>query len=235
MSDWVSVTLSIPPPRFLSVGSRLARSGLQSAYGLRQDTLGPRVSRAAWTDARSRLSSIRVEFTDVGSLSGIELHNTTGFEVLVPAPRPSAGIDVAHPLGENGAHPLGKRDALPPPGTWVTAKIVSHDKTSVTIGPAPTTGTRLRYLWYGNACGLSCFQCAVYAAVAPLGDGTLSGELPFLPLAPFIMDLPSHTPNPGPNPSPSPSPKPSPKPKPSPSPKPNPSPSPNPNPSPNLT
>ena len=71
---------------------------------------------------------------------------------------------------------------------WTNTKITAHDSTSVTISPVPANGTRLRYLWYGNPCGLSCFECAVYTAVTPLGG--LSGEKAFLPLAPFIMHLP---------------------------------------------
>jgi hypothetical protein len=41
---------------------------------------------------------------------------------------------------------------------------------------------------YSNPCGLSVFGCAVYVAVKPLGH-IFSGDLPFLPLPPFIADI----------------------------------------------
>ena len=132
------------------VGSRLARAGLEVAYGVKQESLGPRVQ-----GVRRLGPNLTITFIDVGSGSGIEVHNTTGFELLVPAEGPNASTT---------------------PGTWVNAKIVAHNANTVTIGAAPPTATRLRYEWYGNACGLSCFECAVYTAVTPLGN--LSGEAP---------------------------------------------------------
>ena len=42
---------------------------------------------------------------------------------------------------------------------------------------------------YGNACGMQLYSCAVYVGVEPLKGG-LSGELGFLPLGPFVADLP---------------------------------------------
>ena len=48
---------------------------------------------------------------------------------------------------------------------------------------------RRRYNWYSNPCGKKCFGCAVYVAVEPLSSPALSGEEPFLPLPPFVMDL----------------------------------------------
>jgi hypothetical protein len=72
-------------------------------------------------------------------------------------------------------------------GRWQTTKVAAHTRDTVTLAPVPADATKLRYSWYSNPCGEQCFQCAVYTAVAPLGD--LSGEEPFLPLAPFVMAI----------------------------------------------
>ena len=72
--------------------------------------------------------------------------------------------------------------------TWKSVTLAAHTKDTVAIGPVPREATQLRYLWYSNPCGESCFGCAVYIEAKPLAP--LSGELPFLPLPPFVMDLP---------------------------------------------
>jgi hypothetical protein len=52
----------------------------------------------------------------------------------------------------------------------------------------PANATRLRYLWYNNPCGAAPYGCPIYVPVSPIGAD--SGEMPFLPLGPFIADLP---------------------------------------------
>jgi|EP01047_Picozoa_sp_COSAG01_P034404 hypothetical protein len=42
---------------------------------------------------------------------------------------------------------------------------------------------------YSNPCGLEVFGCAVYVEVQPLGH-VFSGDFPFLPLPPFVADIP---------------------------------------------
>jgi hypothetical protein len=110
-----------------------------------------------------------VQIERVGSGSGVELRSKTGFEVLV-----------------NGH-------------TWVSTPVISNDATSVTVAHVSSEGTslsssssppptKIRYLWYSNPCGKMEFGCAVYVGVSPIGNET--GELKFLPLGPFIADLP---------------------------------------------
>ena len=137
--------------------------------------VGAQPECANHASTRTRASAagmqLNITFANLGSSGGIMIRNNTGFEVLAPAPSPAQ------------------------PGVWTSAAILAHDESSVVIAPVPANGTMLRYLWYGNPCGLSTFQCAVYVAAKPL-LGHLSGELDFLPLAPFRMDLPSNGPGP---------------------------------------
>lgn len=74
---------------------------------------------------------------------------------------------------------------------WQSVPIVAQTSDTVTIASPSehAQGNKLRYNWYSNPCGEECFDCAVYVRVKPIGN--LSGELDFLPLAPFIMDIPA--------------------------------------------
>ena len=74
-------------------------------------------------------------------------------------------------------------------GKWLSVDVVGHTKNGVSIALPLTKekATKLRYNWYSNPCGIHCFGCAVYVGVEPLGN--FSGAEPFLPLAPFVMDL----------------------------------------------
>ena len=72
-------------------------------------------------------------------------------------------------------------------GKWQSAPVVSHTNDTVTVGEVPPAATKLRYNWYSNPCGEQCFGCAVYVSVPKIGE--LSGEEPFLPLAPFIKKI----------------------------------------------
>ena len=137
--------------------ARLARATLSSAYGVDTGTLAPRVASVK----RGGNGTAAVRLRDLGT--GVQVHNTTGFEAMVVSPR-------------NGSQ-----------GTWVSTPVIAHDAGSVTLGGFPAGATRLRYLWYQDACGLETYGCAVYTTVPAIGN--LSGELTFLPLAPFIMDL----------------------------------------------
>lgn len=141
-------------------GSRLARAGLQAAYGYSFDTSAPRVLSLT----HSPNGPIVVKLFELGT-GGLEVRNKTGFEVLVN----DGGVQA--------------------PGIWVNTPITSHDADSVTLGSVPTNATQLRYLWYSNPCGMKTYECAIYTKVKPLGN--LSGELDFLPLAPFIQTLPA--------------------------------------------
>ena len=78
-------------------------------------------------------------------------------------------------------------------GKWLSVAISAHSHDTVTLGDVPADASKLRYNWYSNPCGEHCFGCAVYAQVSPLGEEpwykALSGEEPFLPLAPFVMEI----------------------------------------------
>lgn len=137
--------------------ARLARAALKCAYGVNTGTLAPRVGSVK----RSGNDTVVVTLTDLGT--AVEVHNTTGFEAMVVSP-------------QNASQAM-----------WVSTPVVGFDNTSVALGSFPAGATRLRYLWYQDACGLEAYGCAVYTTVPAIGN--LSGELTFLPLAPFIMDL----------------------------------------------
>ena len=77
-------------------------------------------------------------------------------------------------------------------GHWVSCPIIAASGMSVTISGVPKGSSRVRYLWYGNACGLGLFQCAVNVKVSPLKGDLGVGQLDFLPLGPFIADLPTY-------------------------------------------
>ena len=142
--------------------ARLARAGLALAYGLDVDTTTPLAGSATLAASGG---DILLTVKNVGTGGGITLRGTLGFEVLAPF------------------HGGG--------GKWVSVPIISHSKDTVTISAGLAGGdgapTRLRYNWYSNPCGEACFGCAVYVEVKPLTS--LSGDEPFLPLPPFVMDL----------------------------------------------
>lgn len=76
-------------------------------------------------------------------------------------------------------------------GVWQSTPITNSSGVSLTLDAANVTdGVALRYLWYTTPCGTQPYQCPVYAQVPALKD-RLSGELSFLPLGPFILNLSS--------------------------------------------
>ena len=137
--------------------ARLARSGLVVAYGIDVDQLGGTVGPLPGHATRLGQQSLLIDITEVGGGSGVVLHSTTGFEVLVE-------------------------------GHWVSVAALRHARGVVKLSGVSAGASKVRYAWYSNPCGESCFQCAVYVGVAPL-PGALSGEESFLPLPPFVMDL----------------------------------------------
>lgn len=72
-------------------------------------------------------------------------------------------------------------------GKWLSVPVTTATATAVTIPQVPTAAKKLRYNWYDNPCGYGCFECAVYVNVNKLGNW--SGEMDFLPLPPFMVDL----------------------------------------------
>jgi sialate O-acetylesterase len=108
--------------------------------------------------------SVTVKLIGLGK-GGVQIRSTTGFEVLVN----DGGVAA--------------------PGVWVNTPITGHQSDSVTIGALASNASKIRYSWYSKPCGLDLFGCAVYTGTTALGN--LSGELDFMPLPPFIQDLPS--------------------------------------------
>jgi hypothetical protein len=114
----------------------------------------------------------------VGGLGGpnsppvpLEIRSNLGFEVLTYQGK----------KGKGGVHP----------GVWQATPIKSLSGVELTLDATNATdGVAIRYLWYTTPCGIQPYQCPVYARVEPLKGG-LSGELGFLPLGPFIMNLSS--------------------------------------------
>ena len=152
-----------------------------SAYGSvhspYKQPAGSRLARAALATAygmpstNPTVAEVQVEATDVvvklaglGS-EGIELRSKTGFELL--------GAD----------------------GVWHNAPLAglsAPSKGSVRVPiPSGVAPTAVRYLWYDTPCGNQPYRCPVYAKTKALGS--LSGELDFLPLGPFIRQLNSTT------------------------------------------
>ena len=158
-------------------GSRLAREALKLAYGMDSITVSPRVAAVALSAADTATITL-----DTG---GAILRNQSGF-----------GFEVLIPLADK------QRGNQQKPNTsqWINAPIQSASGKVVTIGSVPPNATRVRYLWWGNPCGLGhcsgsgrsivcdkMAKCPVYITVQPLG--ALSGELDFLPLGPFVSDF----------------------------------------------
>eukprot|EP00947_MAST-08B_sp_MAST-8B-sp1_P001432 g1432.t1 len=74
--------------------------------------------------------------------------------------------------------------------TWHAAPIVSSFDGSVFLDTSRAPGgkpTALRYLYYTTPCGMTTYNCPIYAKAKALGQ--LSGEFDFLPLGPFITCL----------------------------------------------
>lgn len=74
-------------------------------------------------------------------------------------------------------------------GYWQNVTIAGVADDVVKLSNVPDNAKKLRYNWYSNPCGLYCFQCAVYVTVEKLFD--LSGAEEFLPLPPFMADIPA--------------------------------------------
>lgn len=152
--------------------------GIHSPY---KEAAGTRLARASLVHAYDRKD------ISPGPVLGSVSTRTTAGTVTVSIKNPSKGV-VLHTDGRVGFEAL-PYEAVPYSVRWTNVPIVSHTADSVTLGGVPANATRLRYLWRSNACGLKLFDCPVYVAVDRL-DGGLSGEHPFLPLGPFLADIP---------------------------------------------
>lgn len=119
-------------------------------------------------------------------LGGVSARTAAG-TVTISIKNPNKGV-VLHTDGSTGFEAL-PYEAVRYSARWQNVPIISHTTDSVTLGGVPSNATRLRYLWRSNACGLGLFDCPVYVVVEPLKGG-LSGEHTFLPLGPFLADIP---------------------------------------------
>jgi sialate O-acetylesterase len=129
--------------------------------------------------ARAALATVyNVTVDTVGPLPGRVIRSADGRSLVLTVER--AGSGVAELRTSRGFEVLAGEK-------WVSVPAVSRTASTVTISPVPAAASKLRYNWYTNPCGLNCYGCAVYANVQPVGNW--SGELPFLPLPPFMVDL----------------------------------------------
>eukprot|EP00039_Didymoeca_costata_P033210 m.41305 g.41305 ORF g.41305 m.41305 type:complete len:558 (-) comp9753_c0_seq1:77-1750(-) len=71
---------------------------------------------------------------------------------------------------------------------WDTVPITAVENDSITIGPVPPHIVGVRYLWRNSPCTAVPYQCPIYASVPALGKD--SGELDYLPMGPFVYELP---------------------------------------------
>lgn len=172
-------------------GSRLARASLVQAYGMASTVFStPHVKSITPMLPPSRHTS------SVHSSGGGDINNggnggggsngsssSSGFAagtIVIGIENANMGV-VLHTNGSVGFEVLFNN-------TWLTVPIISYSTDTVTVGNVPSTATRIRYLWYSNACGINLYSCPVYVKVPPLHGG-LSGEESFLPLGPFVADL----------------------------------------------
>ena len=141
--------------------ARLARAGLALVYDVSVDTTGPLPGAVTRTADKSGLI---LSIKEVGG--GVTaLRSSRGFEAFTCS-------DSTHKKGS--CH-------------WLSVPATSQNSTAVWISNVPMNATKLRYNWYSNPCGVSCFGCAVYVSAKPIGG--LSGEHDFLPLPPFSIGL----------------------------------------------
>ena len=154
---------SIHSPFKQPVGARLARGALSTAYGQRH-TLSPVVA------------SVTKHHNYMGQEGAATIVVTVGGL----GPNPPWPLEIRNHLGF---------EVLTKDGVWQSTPIKSSEGVALTLDAANATdGLALRYLWYTTPCGVQPYRCTVYAQVPALRG--LSGELSFLPLGPFIVQLP---------------------------------------------
>ena len=155
------------------------QGGIHSPY---KEAAGTRLARASMIQAYGR-----TDLTPGPILGGVSAC-TAGGTVTVTINNTGQGV-VLHTDGAMGFEAL-PFEHTPYSVFWTNVPIISHTPTSVTLGNVPANATRLRYLWMSNACTTELFKCPVYVTVEPL-QGGLSGEHDFLPLGPFLADIPA--------------------------------------------
>ena len=64
---------------------------------------------------------------------------------------------------------------------------ITDATTSTVVVAAPESALALRYISTQAPCTKFLFQCPLYTAVSRIGS--LSGELDFLPIGPFVVEV----------------------------------------------
>ena len=110
----------------------------------------------------------------------------------LPSYNPTGSTALAHNNGSVTVRimdlPVRRRigfEILGPSGFWISTPIVYAQGDTVILGGCPSDARALRYLWYNCPCTTTPFRCPLYTAVPAIGN--LSGELPSIPIGPFVL------------------------------------------------
>jgi len=166
---------SIHSPFKQPVGRRLARGGLDVAYGMKSvHSVNPSVQSAVLSTSKD--PTVVVTIAGVGNKGIAVVVGSYGFEVLgkcvkQPAPGSCDGVCLC----------------------WASILIASGTATTITLTKLPQNPTAVRYLWYIGPYGTQPFQAPIYALGAtPLPGVNASMSNPawdLLPLGPFLLPL----------------------------------------------
>lgn len=185
---------SIHSPYKQPVGRRLARGGLDLAYGMKDvhsvDPFVKSVSTSTSTAASSSPASIVITVGGLGSTGSIAaVVGSLGFEVLGNCAAAKDGD--SNTTTDNDAR--GKQ-CDGPCLCWASVPIASATATTVTLNKGiPDAATAVRYLWYIAPYKTVPFKAPIYASGAPPLPGTNASmsnpAWDLLPLGPFVLHL----------------------------------------------
>lgn len=157
------------------------RHGTDEGFNVHSPFKQPVASRLA----RAGLGLVYPDLVEVGTtgpLPGAVVRSADGGSLLLRVKNLGGGVGVL-PLRTSRGFEVSVN------GRWHLMSAERENASHVRITGVPAAASTLRYAWYSNPCGEDCFSCMVYIGVRPIGQ--MSGELDFLPLPPFITDVPS--------------------------------------------
>lgn len=190
---------SIHSPYKQPVGRRLARGGLDLAYGMKdvhsvdpfvKSVTSTSTSTSASTAASSSPASIVITVGGLGSTGIITaVVGSLGFEVLGNCAAANDGD--SNTTTDNDAR---GQQCDGPCLCWASVPIASATTTTVTLNKGiPDAAKAVRYLWYIAPYKTVPFQAPIYATGAPpLPGANASMSNPawdLLPLGPFVLHL----------------------------------------------
>jgi len=170
------------------VASRLLRAALPIAYpqqAAQPDCVSPRIGKAIVPSGDLKTYSVPIALHGaqkvvIHNATGTPGNNVSGFEVFVSDGTKSQWLNTllvpAVPVSE----------AVKPEAS-VTVRLADERFFEREINKAMKP-IAMRYLWWGNPCGYTCFNCAVYVKVKEIAS-IPTGEKDFLPLPPFYQAL----------------------------------------------